>query len=76
MKRATIYSTSSCPYCVAAKSLLTKNNFEITEFDVGRDPNRYAEMQKLTPKRTVPQITINEEYIGGYADLVSYFSSK
>ena len=76
MKNAVVYSTATCPYCVAAKSLLAQQGYQITEYDVGRDAKRYAEMQSLTPQRTVPQITIDGDYIGGYTALVEYFSSN
>ncbi len=70
MKPVEIYTTQTCPYCMAAKSLLRKKGVTYTEIDVGRDP---AQRQKMTDRarggRTVPQIFIGGTHVGGCDDL-------
>jgi GrxC family glutaredoxin len=66
MARVVIYTTSYCPYCTAAKSLLRSKNVQFEEIDVTRDPQRRAEMEQLSQRRTVPQIFIDGQSVGGY----------
>ena len=68
MARVVIYTTNYCPYCTGAKSLLRAKKVEFEEIDVTGDPARRAEMEKLSRRRTVPQIFIDGEPIGGYDD--------
>lgn len=68
MARVVIYTTSYCPYCTAAKSLLRSKNVQFEEIDVTRDPHRRTEMEQLSQRRTVPQIFIDGQSIGGYDD--------
>lgn len=70
MKSVEVYLTQTCPYCIAAKRLLTQKGVEYTEIDVGRDPARRVEMtERSNGGRTVPQIFIGETHVGGCDDL-------
>jgi GrxC family glutaredoxin len=66
MAKVVIYATSYCPYCFRAKALLRSKNVEFEEIDVTEDPARRAEMERLSARRTVPQIFIDDQPIGGY----------
>ena len=68
MARVVIYTTNYCPYCMAAKALLRSKNVEFAEIDVTDDAALRVEMEKLSQRRTVPQIFIDERPIGGYDD--------
>jgi glutaredoxin 3 len=68
MARITIYTTSYCPYCFRAKTLLRSKNVSFEEIDVTDDPERRAEMERLSSRHTVPQIFIDGKPIGGYDD--------
>lgn len=72
LENVTVYSTQICPYCVAAKRLLHSLGVEYKEIDVSNDPAKREEMQRLSQRRTVPQIFANGEHIGGYTDLAAY----
>ena len=68
--RVEIYATQSCPYCHAARGLLQKKGVDYELIDVGREPERRAEMtQRAHGRRTVPQIYIGDTHVGGYDDL-------
>lgn len=69
MPNIKIYSTQTCPYCVRAKALLASKNLEYTEIDVGANVERLHEMIERSGNRTVPQIFINDESIGGFDEL-------
>jgi glutaredoxin 3 len=66
MPKVVIYTTSYCPYCFGAKALLRSKNVEFEEIDVTDDPAQRAEMERLSARRTVPQIFIDAHPIGGY----------
>jgi glutaredoxin 3 len=61
----TVYVTDYCPYCTRAKSLLNKRNIAFTEVDVSNDDEKRAWLVKTTGRRTVPQIFIGDEPVGG-----------
>jgi GrxC family glutaredoxin len=68
MARVIIYTTNWCPYCNAAKALLRSKSVEFEEIDVTDDPQERMEMERLSRRRTVPQIFIDGRPIGGYDD--------
>lgn len=64
-----IYTKTICPYCVMAKALLDKKGLAYTTKDA-EDPKIFEEMmEKSEGRRTVPQIFINGQGIGGFDDL-------
>lgn len=70
MAKIEIYTTATCLYCVQAKALLKKKNVAFQEIHVDQDPVQRDEMLKRSGgKRTVPQIFINGQSIGGFDDL-------
>jgi len=67
-----MYSTAVCPYCVRAEMLLkAKGVTEIEKIRVDLDPRERVEMMQKTGRRTVPQIYIGDEHVGGFDDLAA-----
>lgn len=67
-----MYCTAFCPYCIRAEMLLkAKGVEEINKIFVDKIPNGFEDMIELTKRRTVPQIFIGEQHIGGYDDLAA-----
>lgn len=64
-----MYATQSCPFCVAARSLLRAKGVDWTEILIDGEPDQRAEMMARSGRRTVPQIFIGEQHIGGFDDL-------
>lgn len=64
----TIYTTRYCPYCHAAIELLRRKKIEFREIDVSED-DEFDALVKRTGWKTVPQIFIGNEMIGGYQEL-------
>jgi glutaredoxin 3 len=64
-----IYLTQGCPFCHSAKRLLSQKGADFEEQDVGSDNDTRAWLEEATGQRTVPQIFINHEPVGGYSDL-------
>ncbi len=70
MKPVTIYTTPFCGYCHAAKRLLREKGVGFEEIDLAVEPGRRAEMmQRAMGRRTVPQIFIGGEGVGGFDDI-------
>ena len=66
-----IYSTASCPHCVAAKNFLKSKGHEWEEVRIDTDPAEREKMMALTKRTSVPQIFIGETHVGGCDDLVA-----
>lgn len=75
MANVIIYTKASCAYCEFAKKFLTSKNIAFDEIRVDLDPEKLAEMEQRSNKRTVPQIFINQKSIGGYDDLMKLAQS-
>lgn len=69
MTKIIIYTKAQCPYCDFAKQLLDAKKQTYTEIRIDLDPAQRAEMERLSARRTVPQIFINDQAIGGFDDL-------
>jgi len=68
MATVTIYTTTYCPYCVRAKQLLDSKQVDYQDIDVSEAEAR-ANMSALTGGRTVPQVVINDQALGGCDEL-------
>lgn len=65
-----MYTTAFCPFCLRAKALLKEKGVDFEEIDVMFDPAKRAEMtERSGGGRTVPQIFIDGEPIGGFDEL-------
>src|SRR5690242_21691654 len=72
MSKIEVYSTAVCPYCVAAKNLLKAKGLSWEDIRVDTDPaQRDAMLARSGGRRTVPQIFVNDQLVGGYDDLVA-----
>ncbi|SDJ10104.1 glutaredoxin 3 [Paraburkholderia steynii] len=69
MSSITIYTTPTCPYCLAAKALLKKKGLSYEEINVQGDRATALALMERTGRRTVPQIFVGETHVGGFDDL-------
>lgn len=70
--KVVMYSTAVCPYCQRAEQLLKARGVEsIEKVRIDQDPEQRAAMIERTGRRTVPQIFIGDEHVGGYDDLAA-----
>lgn len=75
--RAKIYSKNDCGWCVKSKELLEQHKIEVVEFNI-----EYRESWKTMLKdecgklgfipKTVPQIWVDDKYVGGYEELYDF----
>ena len=73
MSKVEIYTWQYCPFCIRAKSLLKKKNVNFTEYKIDGDEDARALMiERADGRRTLPQIFIDNEGIGGCDDLYTF----
>lgn len=66
-----IYGTEYCSYCSAARMLLKKKGLNYEDILVSQDEDKRREMESRSGGRTVPQILIDDQPIGGFDELYS-----
>jgi len=83
---AVIYTKHDCPYCVRAKDLLISQGIDYVEYIVSpgfgetpANPNQFYVtkadlLAKLPNAKTVPQIWLDNQHIGGYSELAQHFN--
>ena len=69
--RVEMYTTSWCPYCTRARRLLERRGVGFEEISIEEQPERRAEMIQRSGRRTVPQIFIGGQSIGGSDELAA-----
>jgi glutaredoxin 3 len=69
--KITVYGNAMCPYCGAARMLLTKKAVEFENIDVNVDPQKREEMQERSGSPSVPQIFIGDTHVGGFDELAA-----
>ena len=67
--KATVWSKFHCPFCDQAKSLLTLKGIAFEEKKIGDGYTREDLLAEIPTARTVPQIFLGEEYVGGFNEL-------
>ena len=67
--KAIVWSKDSCPYCTQAKALLQSRNIEFEERNVSKDWTKEQLLEAVPTARTLPQIFLDEELVGGFTEL-------
>ena len=74
--KAVIWSKPDCPHCVTAQTLLKNKGYEVEERKLGFGWSREQLFGAVPNARSVPQIFINDEYIGGLSELKTKFDRE
>lgn len=64
-----VYSGKFCGYCTAAERLLQSKKVQYELIKVDEDRAKFDHMMKITGRRTIPQIFIDDYHVGGFDDL-------
>jgi glutaredoxin len=67
--KAIVWSKDFCPYCDQAKALLKSRNIEFEERNVSQDWTREQLLEAVPTARTLPQIFLDQELVGGFTEL-------
>lgn len=79
--KATLYTKNGCPFCVNAKTLLAIKGVEIVEYNIQTEEGKKEELMEACASinvvpRTVPQIWLDDNYIGGFDQLKAHFDKR
>ena len=74
--KVVVWSKYHCPYCDQAKALLSQKGYHFEERKIGDGYTKEELLESIPAARTVPQIVINGDVIGGFADLKRYFEQE
>lgn len=69
--RAEIWTKPHCPYCVRAKALMEQRGVEYDEYIIGSNATREQLLERAPAARTVPQIWLDGQHVGGYDKLAA-----
>jgi glutaredoxin 3 len=69
--KVVVYTGPLCPYCVRAKRLLDERGVSFEEVDVASDPDERVKMVEASGRRTIPQIFVDGQPIGGFDELAA-----
>jgi glutaredoxin len=74
--KAVVYSKYNCPYCDQAKALLKSKGYQIEERKIGDGYTKEDLLEAVPTARTVPQIFLDEELIGGFNELKNHLANR
>jgi glutaredoxin 3 len=73
--KAIVWSKDQCPFCVQAKALLDSRGIEYEERNVSKDWTKAQLLEAVPTARTLPQIFLDEELIGGFNELRQHLNT-
>lgn len=76
MENIIVYTIDNCGYCEAAKSLLRSKNLPYKEFNITRDDQQKKDLVEKTGHRTMPQIFIDDQFVGGFTELKAFLKDN
>ena len=71
-----IWSKYNCPFCDQAKMMLNQKGIKFEERKIGDGYTKEELLESIPTARTVPQILIDGELIGGFTELKKYFETQ
>ncbi|MTI48409.1 glutaredoxin 3 [Sporosalibacterium faouarense] len=72
-KKVVIYTFETCPFCKRAKRLLNNKGIDFKEIEISDDDAKLDELEQQTGCSTVPQIFVNDKFIGGCDDIIQLY---
>ena len=73
---AVVWSKYHCPQCDQARALLSQKGIKFEERKIGDGYTREELLEAVPTARAVPQIFINEQYVGSLTELKSYLERE
>ncbi len=69
MSKVTVYTTEPCSFCARVKGLLKSRGVEYAEVNLSKDPEGRVELAQETGMMSFPQVIIDGELLGGFAEV-------
>jgi len=73
---AVVWSKDHCPYCVQAKNLLESKGIDYEERNINENYTKEQLLEAVPTARTLPQIFIDDNYIGGFTELRQHLQGQ
>jgi len=67
--KAIVWTKDACPFCVQAEALLEQRGIDYEEKKIGTNYTREQLLEAVPTARTVPQIFLDGELVGGFTEL-------
>jgi glutaredoxin 3 len=74
--KAIVWSKNGCPYCDQAKGLLKMKGIEFEERNINKDWTKDQLLEAVPTARTLPQIFLGDQHVGGFTELKQHFNSQ
>jgi glutaredoxin 3 len=71
MSEITVYTTEPCSFCARVKGLLKARGLDFSEVNLSKDPQGRMELARRTGMMSFPQVLVNGELLGGYAEMLT-----
>jgi glutaredoxin 3 len=71
MREVTVYTTDPCSFCTRVKGLFQARGVAYAEVNLSKDPDGRAELVRRTGMMSFPQVLVDGELLGGFAELVA-----
>jgi glutaredoxin 3 len=71
MRQITVYTTVPCSFCLRVKDLLSARSVEFAEINLSKDPIGRAELARKTGMMSFPQVLVDGELLGGFAEVLA-----
>ncbi len=71
MSEIVVYTTEPCSFCARVKGLLQSRGLQFSEVNLSNDPNGRAELVQRTGMMSFPQVLIDGELVGGFAEMLT-----
>lgn len=76
MQNIEVYTIDNCGYCEAAKTLLRSRGLDFKEHNITADTRMRTDLVARTNHRTMPQIFIDGQFVGGYQELKEFMAKR
>ena len=76
MLKITVYTSSPCSFCSAAKQLLDSHGYQYEEVSLQNNQDLMIEIMQKSGQRTVPQIFVGNHSVGGYQELLTAINNN
>ncbi|HEV3071569.1 MAG TPA: glutaredoxin [Solirubrobacteraceae bacterium] len=71
MSKITVYTTEPCSFCVRVKGMLEARGLDFSEVNLSKDPEGRMELVRRTGMMSFPQVLVDGELLGGYAEILT-----
>ena len=74
--KAVVFSTTKCVWCDRVESMLKDASIEVDKIDITESQDNFKQMKAQAGKgvNTVPQVVIDDKFVGGYTEVERFIN--